>query len=148
MMRRRVFCGAVVAAAVALGAGGCGGDDGPTDGEFVKRADAVCHKHYVTISEAASKVLAGGKLPTPAQFGKLAQGTIIPEYSAQITELREVEPSASKKDAYDKWLSDSEALRAKVKANPALVQQAPMLAAINGQSDKLGLSTDCHLGAG
>lgn len=147
MMRRRVFCGVGVAVAIAVGAAGCGGDDGPSDAEFIKQANAVCHGHYVTISAAASKLLAGGKLPTPAQFGKLAQGTIIPEYSAQITELREVEPSESKKDAYDRWLSDSEALREKVKANPALVQQAPMLASINGQSDKLGLSTECHLGA-
>ena len=138
---------AATVAAVALVAAGCGEDE-RTNADFVKDANAVCKRHYAKISAAASKLLAGGKLPTPAQFGKLAQGTIIPEYTAQIRELRDVEPTEAKEAAYDKWLTDSEALAAKLKTNPTIIQQPPMLASVNGQGDRLGLATECHIGAG
>jgi len=134
-------------AAIAVGAAGCGEDE-RTNGEFVKEANAVCKRHYATISAAATKLLAGGKLPSPQQFGKLAQGTIIPQYNAQIGELRDVEPTESKKAAYDKWLADSEALAAKLKTNPMIIQQPPMLASVNAQGDRLGLAVECHIGAG
>ncbi len=148
-MRRRVFGRAgVVLAAVAVAAAGCGGDDGPSNAEFVKDANAVCHRHYVKISAAASKVLAGGKLPTPKQFGQLAMGTIIPQYGMQVNELKDVEAPEAKKTAYDKWLADSDALEDELKADPMIIQQPPQLANVNGQSDKLGLSNECHIGAG
>jgi hypothetical protein len=147
-MGRAAFCRtAAVMATIAATAAGCG-DDERTNADFVKDANAVCKRHYATISAAASKLLAGGKLPTPAQFGKLAQGTIIPQYDTQIGELRDVEPTDAKKARYEKWLSDSEALAAKLKADPKLVQQPPKVAAVNGQGDKLGLAPECHIGAG
>ena len=146
-MGRGALCRtAAVVAALAMTAG-CGEKE-RTNKDFVKDANAVCKRHYATISAAASKLLAGGKLPTPAQFGKLAQGTIIPQYNAQIDELRDVEPTDAKKAAYDKWLSDSEALATKLKTNPMIIQQPPKLAAVNGQGDKLGLAAECHIGAG
>ena len=138
---------AAVVAAIAVGAAGCGEDE-RTNADFVKDANAVCKRHYATISAAASKLLAGGKLPTPVQFGKLAQGTIIPEYDAQIGELRDVEPTEPKTAAYERWLTDSEALATKLRANPMIIQQPPMLASVNGQGDALGLAAECHIGTG
>ena len=147
-MGRGALCRtAAVVAALAVTAAGCGEDE-RSNADFVKDANAVCKRHYATISAAASKLLAGGKLPTPQQFGKLAQMTIIPEYNAQIDELRDVEPTESKKAAYDKWLADSEALATKLQGNPMIIQQPPMLASVNGQGDKLGLAPECHIGAG
>ena len=147
-MSRGALCRtAAVAAALAMAAAGCGEDE-RTNADFVKDANAVCKRHYATIQAAASKLLAGGKLPTREQFGKLAQGTIIPQYDAQIAELRDVEPTESKKAAYDKWLADSEALATKLKMNPIIVQQPPMLAAVNEQGDKLGLAAECRIGPG
>lgn len=132
---------------VALCAAGCGGgDDGPSSAEFVKQANVVCKRHYVKISAAASKVLAGGKLPDPRQFGKLAQGTIIPEYRAQIAELGAIEPSSDKKADYRAWLADSKTLERRLEGNPALIQNPKALAAVNGQGDALGLSSNCHVG--
>lgn len=139
---------AVGVAATALAVAGCGGDDGPTKGEFVKEANAVCKRHYVKISAAASKLLAGGKLPSPREFGQLAMGTIIPEYSAQIRELNDVEPPEDEAKAHDKWLDDSAALRDRLQKNPVLIQQPQALSAVNGQADRLGLASDCHIGPG
>lgn len=139
---------AVGVAAATLAVAGCGGDDGPTKGEFVKEANAVCKRHYVKISAAASKLLAGGKLPSPREFGQLAMGTIIPEYSAQIRELDDVEPPEDQADAYEKWLTDSTALRDRLQKNPVLIQQPQALSAVNGQADRLGLANDCHIGPG
>lgn len=100
------------------------------------------------ISEAASKLLAGGQLPSPREFGQLAMGTIIPEYSAQIRELNDVEPSEDEAQAYEAWLDDSAALRNRLQRNPVLIQQPQALAAVNGQADRLGLANDCHIGPG
>ncbi len=133
-------------AAITIGAAGCGGDEGPTRQEFASEANAVCKRHRAKISAAAAKVLAGGKLPSPQEFGRLAQGTIIPEYTAQIAELRRVEPPEEQAGAFRSWLDDSEALRARLQRNPALIQDPRGLAAVNGQADRLGLSRDCHVG--
>jgi hypothetical protein len=143
---RRATVVGVTAAALAVGS--CGGEDGPTKAEFTKEANAVCKRHYVKISAAASKLLAGGKLPTPREFGQLAMGTIIPEYSAQIRELRDVEPPEKRSEAYEIWLKDSDSLRGRLQENPALIQQPRALSAVNGQADRLGLSRDCHIGPG
>jgi hypothetical protein len=136
----------VVVAAIAVGAAGCGGDDGPSKEQFVANANAICKRHYVTISAAASKLLAGGRLPSPRQFGKLAQETILPQNTPQIAELRAVKPSEAQAAAYRAWLDDSEALKARLMRNPALIQDAKALAAVNGQADALGLSSNCHVG--
>ena len=139
---------AAAGAVAALAAAGCGGDDGPTRGEFVKDANAICKRHYVKISEAASKLLAGGQLPSPQEFGRLAMGTIIPEYTAQIRELEDVEAPEEQSEAYETWLNDSEALRARLQENPTLIQRPQALSAVNDQADRLGLSRDCHIGPG
>ena len=144
-MGRGALCRMAVVAALAVGATGCGEDE-RTNADFVKDANAVCKRHYATISAAASKLLAAGKLP--AQYGKLARTTIMPQYTAQIDELRDVEATESKKAAYDKWLTDSEALAARLKANPMIIQRPRRLASVNGQGDKLGLAAECHIGSG
>lgn len=147
MTRRRAQRAAVAAtAALALLAAGCGGGDGPTRKQFVASADAVCKRHYAKISAAASKLLSGGTLPDPRQFGRLAQGTIIPEYTAQLRELRAVEPSPDRAAAYRAWLDDSQALRGRLLRNPALIQNPRSLAPVNGQADRLGLSKTCRVG--
>jgi hypothetical protein len=147
MTRRRAGRATVAAvAALALAAAGCGGDDGPSKKEFVSNANAVCKRHYAKISAAAGKLLAGGALPDPREFGRLAQGTIIPQYTAQVRELRAVKPSKGQAAAYRAWLDDSQALRDRLQAKPALIQNARSLSAVNGQADRLGLSNTCHVG--
>ncbi len=72
---------------------GCGGDDDAlNNGELVKKANAFCKRHTQKIGAASGKLLAGGQLPSPREFGKLAQGTIVPEVGAQVKELRALEP--------------------------------------------------------
>jgi hypothetical protein len=138
---------AFVTAALATGfvAAGCGGS-GLSKSELVKKADAICKRHNDTITAAASKVLAGGKLPTREEFGRLAVGTIVPEYSAQIKELRKLEPSGSVKKPYQKWLGDSDSVRAKVQHDPSLIMTAATFSAVNQQADRIGLSRACHVG--
>jgi len=147
-MSRQGARAATVVALIALGVAGCGGDGGPDAGAFVARANTVCKRHYVKISAAASRLLAGGKLPGPREFGVLANGTIIPEYRAQLTELRKLEPSGDKATAYRAWLDASDALKGRLVSNPALIQDAGQLAAVNAESDRLGLASECHIGPG
>lgn len=143
---RRSTLTAIVLAATVIAAG-CGAD-GPSNAEFTAEANAICKRHNDTISAAASKVLAGGKLPSPREFGQLAQQTIVPEISAQVGELKEIEAPEDKSGAYDAWLDDSEALKTKLEGDPSLIQNPQALAAVNAQADRLGLSDKCHVGPG
>lgn len=149
--RSRAACAAVVATATIGLAAGCGDDDdesGLSKQELIKQANPICKRHFDKISAAANKLLAGGQLPNPREFGKLAQRTIVPEYTAQIKELRALKPSEDVADAYRKWLADSDATRAKIASNPSLITNPANFRAVNGEADKLGLSKQCHIGPG
>lgn len=134
----------IVVSAFAAGCGG--GNSGLSKGELVKKADPICKRHNDTITAAASKVLAGGKLPSREEFGKLAVGTIVPEYGAQIKELRKLEAGGSLKQSYAGWLDNSESVQAKLKKDPSLIMSAASFSAVNQQADQIGLSRACHLG--
>ena len=145
--RTRAATVAVVAAIVA-GLTACGGEDSPSNEEFVAQANTICERHHARISAEASKVLAGGDLPTPREFGELARGTIIPEYSAQIEELRALEPSEDKAEEFRSWLDDSAQLKNSLQRNPALIQNPRTLEPVNAQVDRLGLASECRIGPG
>lgn len=149
-MTRQGIRRAAVAAAVAVGVAlaGCGGDDAPSRQEFVAQANQVCERHHARISQAASRVLAGGRLPSPREFGRLARETIIPEYTAQIEELRAVEPSEGEAEEFRAWLDDSAQLRERLEQNPAVIQNPRMLEPVNAQADQLGLAPECRIGPG
>ena len=138
-----------IAAVVALGVlAGCGGDEGPTRSEWLAEVNAVCKRHNDRITAAASKVLAGGNLPDRRAFGRLARGTILPEYAAQIRELRAVEAPADQAADYRAWLDDSQALHAMLERNPVLIQQPRALDAVNRGANRLALSDECRIGPG
>ena len=137
-----------VVAAITVGFAGCGGDDAPSNEEFVSQANAICERHHATITEEASKVLAGGNLPSPQEFGELARGTIIPEYSAQIEELRALEASEEKQEEFRAWLDESEELKNRLEQNPVMIQNAQALEPVNAEAEQLGLADECHIGPG
>lgn len=135
-----------VVATIAVGFAGCGGDDSPSNEEFVAQANAICERHHARISEEASKVLAGGNLPSPREFGELARRTIIPEYSAQIEELRALEASEEKEEEFRAWLDDSTQLKNRLAANPAMIQNTQALQPVNAEAERLGLAEECKVG--
>ncbi len=138
----------LTATVVAVTFAGCGGsgDKGLSKGDLTKQANAICATHGKAIDIAAAKVLAGGKLPTPQAFGKLATQTIIPQYTAQVSQLKALKASSDLARPYGEWLKDSEALLQKIKMNPMLIQSAASFKSVNSQSDALGLSKDCDAG--
>ena len=149
-----------LAAAVLLAAcgGGGGGGNGTTTSatmtmhltkaKLVQRADAICTRHFEKISAGANKLLAGGKLPSPKKFADFARGTLIPQYSAQIAELRSLHPPSSLAPAYRKWLADSQQIRMKMMMNPRLITNGANFAAVNREAGRLGLSAHCRVGPG
>ncbi|MDP8967779.1 MAG: hypothetical protein M3N04_04195, partial [Actinomycetota bacterium] len=114
--------------------------------EFVAQANAICERHHRRISAEASKVLAGGNLPNPREFIELARETIIPEFSAQIEELRALEPSEDKAEEFRSWLADSAQLKNRVERNPAMIQNPQALEQVNAQVGQLGLADECRVG--
>jgi hypothetical protein len=144
---RVAFAVAAAGAAVALAVGGCGSSksSGLSKQDLVKKANPICKRHYDKIIAGRNKLFAGGGLPDPR---KLTNGVVLPQYTAQIRELRRLKPSKDVKGAYEKWLADSEATRTKLQRNPAMLTNAANFKAVNGEADKLGLSSLCHIGPG
>jgi len=137
-----------IAALGGFGAAGCGGDDGLSKSELVDKANPICKQHTSKIRAASGKLLAGGQLPKPEQFGKLAQGTIVPEVEGQVKELRELDPSDDLKDDYGAWLDDSEAAVGKMMKDPSTITNPANFEKVNKEADALGVSRDCHIGPG
>ena len=133
-------------AAAALLAAGCGGDEGPTREEFTRETNAICKRHTAKIEEAASKVLGGGQLPDPREFGRLARGTIIPEVKRQFEELREVEPPEELEEEYREFLATGEDIAAKMERDLTLIMNPANFEELNRQADELGLSRACRVG--
>jgi len=143
--------GAVLLAVVSLTASaatGCGGggDNGLSKSELVNKANAICKPHTEKIRAASGKLLAGGQLPSPQRFGKLARGTIVPEVSAQVKQLRDLKPSDDLADDYKKWLDESEAVVGKMRKDPSIITSPTNFKAVNREAAGLGVSRDCNIG--
>ncbi|MDQ3645269.1 MAG: hypothetical protein M3356_07180 [Actinomycetota bacterium] len=137
--------------ALAIGAAvaaGCGGDDGPSREEFVESANAICERHTVPIREAAGRLLAGGELPDPREFMELAQGTIIPEYSAQLSELEALEAPDELSEEYQSYLEMSASTREEIMQDPSVITNPSNFEEVNRQAEQLGFSSDCRVGPG
>ncbi len=148
VLTRRV---AVVGASlVVLAVAGCGSStpSGLSKSALVKKGNAICTPHTEVITAAASKLLAGGKLPSPAKFGQLAFGTIIPQTSAQISELSALKPEAKLASSYKQWLASLRAALAGMTQNPASIQKSAPFVTVNHQAKALGFSSVCNLGPG
>lgn len=139
---------AVGAALVALTMAGCGssGSSGLSKSKLVSKVDAICKTHNVVITAAASKMLAGGKLPSPKAFGRLAFGTIIPQTSVEITSLSALKPQSSLDGPYKTWLSELRADLAKMKANPVIIQSSASFVTVNHEAKAQGFSSNCDVG--
>ncbi len=138
----------LVAVLVVSGCGSGGGkDNGLGKAELTKQATAICKAHNEKIARAASQVLAGGKLPDPRKFAKLALGTIIPETRAEIAELRRLKPPADLAAKYDKWLADLSTVVDRAKRDPRIITSARNFASVNAEGRSLGLAA-CKAGPG
>lgn len=152
-LRKTSRAGSLLLAAAALSAfaaAGCGGggDDGLSKGELVKKANAICKRHTNTITVASSKLLAGGQLPSTRKLGKLALGTIVPETSAQVKELRALDASDDVAGDYKEWLDDSDSAVGRIMKDPSILPNPASFKRVNGQAADLGLSSDCRIGPG
>lgn len=131
-----VAVGAVVAA-------GCG-EQGPSREEFVQSANQICQRHQAPIREAAGRLLAGGELPNPREFMQLARGTIIPEISAQVSELQRLQAPEELSPQYEGYLEMAASARQQIMQDPSAIQNPANFQDVNQQAQQLGLS--CRLG--
>ncbi|HEV2819352.1 MAG TPA: hypothetical protein VGW11_02490 [Solirubrobacteraceae bacterium] len=135
-----VAVGAVVAA-------GCGGEEGPTQEEFAQQANAICERHTAPIREAAGRLLAGGELPDPREFMQLTRETIIPELTAQVNELRQLEAPEAQSEEFQRFVESSAAARERIAQDPRALTNPSNFEQVNQQAQQLGLS-QCRVGPG
>ena len=151
MRRRRGsrLVATATAACIVLSAAGCGSSgNGLSRAALIARIDPICKRHNEVITAAASKVLAGGRLPGPAVFGKLAHQTIIPQYASEITRLGELKPAAGVAEPYRAWLAHSRVTLARMRQDPRIITSAANFTAVNSEAHALGLSRFCNVGPG
>lgn len=133
--------------AVVLGAAGCGAG-GPSVEEYRTEAGEICQEHRGTIEEAASKVLGGGQLPNPEEFGKLAQGTIVPETEQMLEKLADVEPAEEVADEYQAYLDEGKRTIDKIRKDPTVLTDPTNFAEVNKRADAAKLTAACRIGPG
>ena len=145
---RRVAAISVVFVALALALAGCGssGSSGLSKSALQTKVNAICTRHTDVITAAASKLLAGGKLPSGKKFARFAFGTIVPQTTAEINQLTPLKPASSVSGPYHQWLASMRADLAKIKQNPIVVQSSATFVTLNSQAKVLGLSSACHVG--
>jgi hypothetical protein len=133
---------------VALALAGCGssGSGGLSKSALQTKVNAICTRHTDVITAAASKLLAGGKLPSGQKFAKFAFGTIVPQTTAEVNELTPLKPASSVSGPYKQWLASLRADLAKIKQNPIVVQSSATFVTLNSQAKALGLSSACDVG--
>lgn len=146
MRLRGVRTTGVAVAVGAVVAAGCGGDEGPSREEFTQQANAICERHTAPIREAAGRLMAGGELPEPREFMQLAQETIIPQYSAQVSGLRELEAPEELSDEYQRYLERAAATREEMMQDPSLIMDPTNFQELNQQAEQLGIP-ECRVAA-
>lgn len=140
---RRTGVAVTIGAVVAVG---CGGDEGPSQEEFVQQANAICERHTAPIREAAGRMLAGGELPEPREFMQLAQGTIIPQLTAQVNELRQLEAPEEQSEEFQRFVEASAAARERVAQDPRVIMDPTNFQELNQQAEQLGIP-ECRIAA-
>lgn len=147
LTRRAAAVGMSLLVLVIAGCGSSSTSGGLSKSALDKKADAICTRHKDVITAAASKLLAGGKLPSKAKFGQLAFGTIIPQTTAQIAQLSALKPQAKLASSYKQWLTSLRTALAGMKANPVSIQSSATFVTVNHQAKALGFSS-CNVGPG
>jgi hypothetical protein len=140
---------ALAAGLLAAGLGAC--DDESSDSaalgaqELVSQARAVCREHNDAIDAAAAGL---PRQPSPAEIRRFVERSVVPEYTAWIEALDELEPPADLAIAWDAWIADSYATRDAIAKDPglALDPDAQEFANVNGQAEALGLGRVCYAG--
>ena len=136
----------VAVAVSAVVAAGCGGDEGPSREEFVQQANTICERHTAPIREAAARLGAGGELPDPREFMQLAQGTIIPQLTAQVNELRQLEAPEEQSEEFQRFVEASAAARERIAQDPRVIMNPANFQELNQQAEQLGIP-ECRIAA-
>lgn len=135
---------AVAAAAAALVAGGCGGDDALTKAEFVEQGNKICADASAELERQAEETFGGGETPDEAAQLAFVEDVVLPSVQQQIDDLAALEPPeedvetvddiiATAQEAIDAGEEDIEAL--------AAAQEDPFAEA-NQKAEDYGL-TEC-----
>ncbi|MDP9021575.1 MAG: hypothetical protein M3N57_02530 [Actinomycetota bacterium] len=138
----------LVALAVAVVAAACGDNGGLSRDEFIQQANEICQEHRSNIEAAASEILAGGQMPSPEEFRRLAQETIIPETRQQLEEIGEFEPPDEFADEVDAYVTGGEEFLNRMEEDPSIIQDPGNAADVNQAADEIGLSPACRIGPG
>jgi hypothetical protein len=139
----RAFSAALVVAAIALV--GCGGDDGdgdeaageppavqtapegPSKGETVSRADAICGQAKVAIDMARTRFHHGNfDQASPAELEQFVLDRIVPVYENEVSSLRKLPVPAGDEKEFEEILSAAE------RANEALAVDPEQIAPNGG----------------
>jgi hypothetical protein len=139
---------AACASLLVLALAGCGssGSSGLSKPALVSHVNSICKRHTDVITAGASKLLAGGKLPSGRKFAQFAFGIIVPQTAAEINQASALKPQSSLTSAYKQWLATLRADLAKIRQNPVIVQSSASFVTVNHQAKALGFSSACDVG--
>lgn len=154
MKLKNSFVIAVVSATAMVGLIACGDDDDSesseaestalTQDELVSQADAICAEHAKAINTAVEEAFAEGQ--TPVAIRGVVKDGILPQYTAQIGQLDQLEPPEDVVADWDAYLEASTVARDAIKDDPNFAFDPAGFEDVNGQAEALGLGEDCLVG--
>jgi hypothetical protein len=130
------FAAAAALTLAAATAAGCGGDDGPSKAEFVKRADAICAKASKDTTAKAQQLTSGGR-PDKAALTKFIKETALPGVEKEADQIDQLD---TPKGDGDKVKAITDAVRDgvdKTKSNPSALLSSSGSNGPFGKADKL-----------
>lgn len=125
-------------AAVLVGGGACGGDDGVSKADYLAKAKDVCQQGNQALTKASNEVFAkvppGQKL-SPEEVENFVRTTVVPTIRDQIRQLRAIEAPKDDKvhveeiyTALDRGLDELEKTPAKLTDGSNVFAEADTLA--------------------
>ncbi len=115
-----------------------------TQDELVSEADTICAEHAKAIDSGAEEAFAEGTSPVAVRA--FVKDTALPQYTAQIGQLDQLEPPEESVSDWDAWLEASTAARDSIKDDPTIATEPAGFEDANSYVEPLGLGKDCLVG--
>lgn len=148
-VKTRAGIALATASIAALGLAACGSDDSDsTSGalstdDFVSQTNDICKEHGDAINTAVEDL---GGAPKGADLRTFVKETVLPQYSAQIGQISDLEAPSDISDDVTTWLTDSQAAHDAIGDDPEAVFDPKTFTKVNQEADGLGLGADCAAG--
>jgi hypothetical protein len=123
-VKSKYLCLLVVLPAALLPGVGCGGDDAPSQEEYVAQADEICREADEALDAEVQERI-GTKQPNQQQVVTLTGELVVPNLEGQISDLRALTPPEGDEETVEAIYATLETAVQKIADDPSIVTGEP-----------------------